>query len=151
MAKGFVYLTAVIDWNSRKVLASKVAITLEACHAVDVLEEAFMLYGVPDIINTDQGSQFTATIFVDCVEAKGCRISMDGRGAWRDNVFIERVWRSVKYECVYLYAYDSVKDAKHSIQKYLDWYNQERPHSNLNRLTPDEAYYGLLSPLKKAA
>jgi putative transposase len=151
MAKGFVYLTAVIDWNSRKVLASKVAITLEACHAVDVLEEAFKLYGTPEIINTDQGSQFTATIFVDCVEAKGCRLSMDGRGAWRDNVFIERVWRSVKYECVYLYAYDSVKDAKHSIQKYLDWYNQERPHSNLNRLTPDEAYYGLLSPLKKAA
>jgi putative transposase len=76
---------------------------------------------------------------------------MDGRGAWRDNVFIERVWRSVKYECVYLYAYESVKEAKHSIKKYLDWYNQERPHSNLNRLTPDEAYYGLLSPLKKAA
>ena len=98
MARGFVYLTAVIDWNSRKVLASKVAITLEACHAVDELEEAFKLYGTPEIINTDQGSQFTATIFVDCVEAKGCRLSMDGRGAWRDNVFIERVWRSVKYE-----------------------------------------------------
>ena len=151
MARGFVYLTAVIDWNSRKVLASKVAITLEACHAVDVLEEAFKLYGTPEIINTDQGSQFTATIFVDCVEAKGCKLSMDGRGAWRDNVFIERVWRSVKYECVYLYAYKSVKEAKHSIKKYLDWYNQERPHSNLDRLTPDEAYYGLLSPLKKAA
>jgi len=94
--------------------------TLEVCHAVHVLEEAFKLYSAPEIINTDQGSQFTATIFVDCVEAKGFRLSMDGRGAWRDNVFIERVWQPVKYECVYLYAYDSVKDAKHSIHKYLD-------------------------------
>ena len=101
MAKGFVYLTAVVDWASRKVLASKIAITLEACHAVDVLQEAFNHHGTPEIVNTDQGSQFTAEEFVQAVQERGCKLSMDGRGAWRDNVFVERLWRSVKYEEVY--------------------------------------------------
>jgi putative transposase len=104
MAKGFVYLTAVVDWYSRKVLAAKVAITLEACHAVDVLNEAFTRHGTPEIINTDQGSQFTALEFVEAVKSRGCKLSMDGRGAWRDNIFVERLWRTVKYEQVYLHA-----------------------------------------------
>jgi putative transposase len=141
MEKGFVYLTAVIDWATRKVLAHKVAITLEACHAVDVLKEALLHYSAPDIVNTDQGSQFTAQDFVDTVHAAGCQMSMDGRGAWRDNVMVERLWRSVKYEHVYLTAYDNVLQAKQEIAKYLKWYNSERAHSSLNKQTPDEAYW----------
>ncbi len=119
MERGFVYLTAVIDWATRKVLAHKVAITLEACHAVDVVQEALGKYSAPDIINTDQGSQFTAKEFVDIVQAAGCQMSMDGRGAWRDNVMVERLWRSVKYEHVYLTAYDSVAQARREIAHYL--------------------------------
>jgi putative transposase len=115
MARGFVYLTAVVDVASRKVLAHKVAITLEACHAKEVIEQAFLRHGTPEIVNTDQGSQFTATEFTDVVLAKGCKLSMDGRGAWRDNVFVERFWRSVKYERVYLRAYDSVSAARNDI------------------------------------
>jgi putative transposase len=151
MAKGFVYLTAVVDWASRKVLAAKVAITLEACHAVDVLEQAFRLYGKPEIVNTDQGSQFTAKAFVDAVKNQGCQLSMDGQGAWRDNVFVERLWRSVKYERVYLHAYDSVGQARASILDYFEWYNHKRPHSSLNRKKPHQAYTELLPPVKKAA
>jgi len=151
MAKGFAYLTAVVDWASRKVLAAKVAITLEACHAVDVLEQAFRQYGTPEIINTDQGSQFTAKAFVDTVKNQGCQLSMDGRGAWRDNVFVERLWRSVKYERVYLHAYDSVNQARASIMDYFDWYNHKRRHSSLNRQTPHQAYIDLLPMIKKAA
>jgi putative transposase len=123
-----VYLTAVVDWASRKVLAAKIAITLEACHAVDVLQEAFRRYGTPEIVNTDQGSQFTAIEFVTAVKDMGCKLSMDGRGAWRDNVFVERLWKSVKYERAYLHAYDTVSDARKSIMEYMDWYNQKRPH-----------------------
>ena len=112
MKQGFVYLTALIDWYSRKVLAHKVAITLEASHAVELLEQAFAKYGRPEIVNTDQGSQSTAQCFVDCVQAQGCKLSMDGKGAWRDNVFVERLWKSVKYEAVFLHAYDTVFAAK---------------------------------------
>jgi putative transposase len=151
MAKGFVYLTAVVDWASRKVLAAKVAITLESCHAVDVLQEAFNRYGTPEIVNTDQGSQFTAQAFVDAVKGKGCQISMDGRGAWRDNVFVERLWKSVKYERVYLHAYDSVSEARASIMQYLDWYNRSRPHSSLGKRTPNEAYHVMLPTVELAA
>jgi len=151
MAKGFVYLTAVMDWASRKVLASRVAITLEACHAVDVLHEAFTRHGTPEMVNTDQGSQFTAQAFVHAVKDRGCHLSMDGRGAWRDNVFVERLWKSVKYEQVYLHAYDSVTEARQSIMQYLDWYNRARPHSSLDRQTPDEAYAVMLPTGKLAA
>lgn len=158
MARGFVYLTAVIDWASRKVLAHRVAITLEACHAVEVLTEAFTRYGAPDIVNTDQGSQFTAAEFIDLVKGRGCQVSMDGRGAWRDNVFVERLWRTVKYEEIYLHAYDTVLQAKAGIAKHLDWYNRARPHSSLKSLpgmlrsprTPDEAYL-MLSPACRLA
>ena len=151
MVKGFVYLTAVIDGASRKVLAAKIAITLEACHAVDVLHQAFNRHGTSEIINTDQGSQFTAEEFVQAVRDRGCRLSMDGRGAWRDNVFVERLWKSVKYEEVYLHAYDSVGKARKSIMHYLGWFNQSRPHSQLNRKTPDEAYAVMLPPVELAA
>lgn len=151
MAKGFVYLTAVIDWATRKVLAHKVAITLEACHAVDVLKEALSKYPKPEIVNTDQGSQFTALGFVKTVQSASCLVSMDGRGAWRDNVMVERLWRSVKYERVYLRAYDSVQFAKTDIAEYFDWYNEEREHSSLDKQTPNEAYQQWLKPTLKAA
>jgi putative transposase len=151
MARGFVYLTAVVDVASRKVLAHKVAITLEAVHAKEVIEWAFARYGAPEIVNTDQGSQFTAEEFTGVVLAKGCKLSMDGRGAWRDNVFVERLWRSVKYERVYLKAYDGVSAARADIADYLDWYNGRRPHSSLERLTPDEKYLDTLPPMKQAA
>ena len=138
MAKGFVYLTAVVDVASRRVLAHKVAVTLEASHAKEVIEQAFALHGVPEIVNVDQGSQFTATEFTQTVLARGCKLSMDGKGAWRDNVFVERLWRSVKYERVYLKAYDSVGQARADIADYMDWYNKRRPHSSLERITPEE-------------
>jgi putative transposase len=143
MRQGFVYLTAVIDWASRKVLAHKVAITLEACHAVEVLEEAIAKFGAPQIVNTDQGSQFTAAAFVDVVAASGAKFSMDGKGAWRDNVFVERLWKSVKYEEVFLHAYETVFEAKVGIRRYLEFYNAERPHSSLDKRTPDEAFTAL--------
>ena len=151
MARGFVYLTAVVDVASRQVLAHKVAITLEACHATQVLEQAFARYGTPEIVNTDQGSQFTAEEFTKVVLKKGCQLSMDGRGAWRDNVFVERLWRSVKYERVYLKAYDSVSAVRTDVADYLHWFNTERPHSSLGRLTPNETYLALLSKQKVAA
>nr|WP_097189616.1 IS3 family transposase [Caballeronia arationis] len=151
MARGFVYLTAVVDWASRKVLAHRVAITMEAMNAVEALEEAFAKYGQPEIVNTDQGSQFTATDFTDAVLRRGIRLSMDGKGAWRDNVFVERVWRSVKYEEVYLRAYESVSHARRSIGDYLNLYNQKRPHSSLSDQTPDEAYFATLPAIKSAA
>ena len=151
MARGFVYLTAVVDWASRKVLAHRVAITLEAIHAVEALEEAFARYGLPDIVNTDQGSQFTAAAFTDAVLERGVRLSMDGKGAWRDNVFVERVWRSIKYEEVYLRAYESVSHARRSIGDYIELYNRKRPHSSLADRTPDEAYSATLPAIKSAA
>ena len=151
MARGFVYLTAVVDVASRKVLAHKVAITLEACHAKEVIEQAFLRHGTPEIVNTDQGSQFTATEFTDVVLAKGCKLSMDGRGAWRDNVFVERFWRSVKYERVYLKAYDSVSAARTDIAQYIDSFNVQRPHSSLADATPDEFYFANLPRIAEAA
>ncbi len=151
MARGFVYLTAVIDWASRKVLSAKLAITLEASNAVEVLQEAFNRYGTPDIVNTDQGSQFTADEFVKAVRDRGCKLSMDGKGAWRDNVFIERLWRTVKYVEIYLFAYDSIAEARKSIMRCLDWYNRNRPHSKLEKKTPDEAYAVMLPTVEQAA
>ncbi|WGY72248.1 IS3 family transposase [Burkholderia cepacia] len=143
MARGFVYLTAVVDWASRKVLAHRVAITLEATHAVEVREEAFARYGLPDIASTGQGSQFTAGAFTEAVLSRGVRLSIDGKGSWRDNVFVERVWRSIKYE--------SVSHARRSISDYIDLYNRKRPHSSLADQTPDEAYFATLPAIKSAA
>ncbi len=153
MAKGFVYLAAVLDWFSRRVLSWRVSITMEASFCIAALEEALARHGKPDIFNTDQGSQFTGTAFTGVLIANGIAISMDGKGAWRDNVFVERLWRTVKYEEVYLHAYDSVPDARASIGRYLDLYNRRRPHSSLDGRTPDQAYYGAhsLPPLRSAA
>lgn len=151
MARGFVYLTAVVDVASRKVLAHKVAITLEASHAKEVIEQAFARFGTPEIVNTDQGSQFTAEDFTDAVQNRGCKLSMDGKGAWRDNVFVERLWRSAKYERIYLRAYDSVGDARADIAQYMDWFNTERPHTNLGRTTPDQAYGDKMLKQQEAA
>jgi putative transposase len=151
MEKGFVYLTAVVDVFSRCILAHRVAITMEALHAREVLEEALARHGPPEIVNTDQGAQFTAQEFVDAVLASGAKLSMDGRGAWRDNVFVERVWRSVKYERVYLKAYDSVSQARADIADYITWYNTQRGHSSLGGKTPDQARIAGVPPLKIAA
>ncbi|WP_167496488.1 integrase core domain-containing protein [Desulfopila sp. IMCC35006] len=129
----------------------KPAISLESCHAVDVLREAFARYGTPEIINTDQSSQFTADEFVQLVINQGCRFSMDVQGAWRDNIFVERLWKTVKYEEVYLYASDSVNEARRSIIRYPGWYNHSRPHSSINQKTPSEADEALLPSMRLAA
>ena len=150
MARGFVYLAVVLDWFSRRVLAWRLSITMESSFCVAALEDAVARYGKPDIFNTDQGSQFTAAAFTDVLAEKGITISMDGKGAWRDNVFVERLWRSVKYEEVYLRAYESVSDARSSIGCYLDFYNTRRPHQSLDGDTPDHAYFTKL-PLRVAA
>jgi putative transposase len=150
MARGFVYLAAVMDWASRKVLSWRVSITMQADFCVEALEEAISRYGKPGIMNTDQGSQFTGHEFIKVLQDNGIEISMDGKGAWRDNVFIERLWKSVKYEEVYLHAYDSVSHARQSLGRYFNLYNQRRPHSSLDDQTPDEAYFSNL-PLAQAA
>jgi putative transposase len=150
MARGFVYLAAVVDWFSRRVLAWRLSITMEAAFCIEALEEALAKHGNPGIFNTDQGSQFTSADFTGMLIANAITISMDGKGAWRDNVFVERIWRSVKYEEVYLHAYDSVGEARASIGRYLDFYNRRRPHSRLDRKTPDEAYFDRLSHSKAA-
>jgi putative transposase len=144
MARGFVYLAAVVDWCSRRVLAWRLSITIEAAFCVEALEEALARHGRPEILNTDQGSQFTSHDFTKALIDAGVAISMDGKGSWRDNVFVERLWRSIKYEEVYLKAYDTVGEARVSIGLYLDFYNGRRPHSRLDRLTPDQAYFSRL-------
>ncbi len=141
MARGFVYLVAVMDWYSRKVLSWNVSITMDVHFCLEALEEAIARFGAPEIMNTDQGSQFTSMAFTGLLKDHGIRISMDGKGAWRDNVFIERLWRSVKYEEVYLHAYDTVSDSRNGIGHYFDLYNQRRPHSSLGRRTPDDVYF----------
>src|SRR6516164_1705201 len=149
MAKGFVYLAVVLDWFSRRVLSWRLSITMEASFCVAALEEALAKYGKPEIFNTDQGSQFTGAAFTGVLASNGIAISMDGKGAWRDNVFVERLWRTVKYEEVYLHAYESVTEARVSIGRYLDFYNGRRPHSSLDGTTPDQAYFSPL-PLRLA-
>jgi putative transposase len=134
-------IAAVVDWFSRRVLAHRVSITMEADFCIEALEEALAKHGAPEIFNTDQGSQFTSAAFTGVLIANEIAISMDGKGAWRDNVFVERIWKSVKYEEVYLHAYDSVSQARASLGRYLDFYNGQRPHSSLDRRTPDEAYF----------
>ncbi|WP_404294881.1 IS3 family transposase (plasmid) [Microvirga sp. RSM25] len=150
MARGFVYLAAVVDWFSRRVLAWRLSITLEAAFCIEAVEEALSHYGSPEIFNTDQGSQFSSHDFTSVLLKNKIAISMDGKGAWRDNVFVERLWRSIKYEEVYLKAYDSVSEARASIGRYLTFYNSRRPHSSLDRRTPDRAYFNPL-PQRAAA
>lgn len=149
MARGFVYLAAVLDWATRRVLSWRLSITMEASFCVEALEEALAKYGKPEIFNTDQGSQFTGAAFTSVLKRNDIAISMDGKGAWRDNVFVERLWRSIKYEEVYLRAYDSVGEARQSIGRYLDFYNGRRPHSSFDGMTPDQAYFTQL-PIRMA-
>jgi putative transposase len=149
MAKGFVYLVAIMDWHSRKILSWRLSNTMATDFCIDALEEAIKRYGAPEIFNTDQGAQFTSDAFTDVLKAANVKISMDGKGRWVDNVMIERFWRSLKYEDVYLKAYDSVNEARVSIRKYIDFYNAERKHQTLEK-TPDQAYFGI-EALPKAA
>ena len=151
MARGFVYLCAVVDWFSRKVLSWRLSITMEAAFCIEAVEEALARHGRPEIFNTDQGSQFTSIDFTAVLKRSQIAISMDGKGAWRDNVFVERLWRSIKYEEVYLHAYQTVSEARTGIGRYLTFYNTRRPHSSLDRQTPDQAYFNALAPMMVAA
>lgn len=151
MARGWVYLAAIIDWASRRVLAHRVSISMDTSFCLAALEEAFARYGRPEIFNTDQGSQFTSAVFTEALTSQGVTISMDGRGSWRDNIFIERFWRSIKYEEIYLHAYDSVSAARRGIGRYIEFYNSRRPHSALDKSTPDEYYFASLPAIEQAA
>ena len=144
MARGFIYLAAVVDWFSRRVLAWKLSITMDVSFCIEAVEEALSKNETPEIFNTDQGSQFTSEAFTGRLKEEGIRISMDGKGRWRDNVFVERVWKSIKYEEVYLHAYETVQEARTSIGKYLEFYNSIRPHSSLDGFTPDQVYFNRL-------
>jgi putative transposase len=150
MDRGFVYLAAVVDWYSRRVLSWKVSTTMDIHFCLEAVEEAMERHGKPEIMNTDQGSQFTSQAFTGLLMKNDIQISMDGKGAWRDNVFVERLWRSVKYEEVYLYAYDTVSSAKAGLDRYFRFYNSRRPHSSLDGQTPDQFYFEAL-PLPMAA
>ena len=141
MAKGFMYLVAIIDWHSRRVLSWRVSNTLDTSFCVEAPEEALQRFGTPEIFNTDQGSQFTSEAFTDVLKDKGVAISMDGKGRWVDNVFVERLWRSVKYEDLYLRAYETPAQLRAGLGKYFEFYNTKRRHSALDRRTPDAVYY----------
>jgi len=150
MRRGFVYLAAVLDWATRRVLAWRLSNSMTADFCLDALAAAIRDSGLPEILNTDQGSQFTGTAFVGVVQQHGIRLSMDGRGAWRDNLFVERLWKSVKYEEVYLHAYESVAEAHRRLARYFTFYNQGRPHSALDGQTPDMVNFAL-RPQREAA
>lgn len=140
MRRGFLYLVAVMDWATRKVLSWRLSNTMEADFCIEALQEALARYGAPEIFNTDQGSQFTSPRFVEVVQTAGARVSMDGRGRWMDNVFIERLWRSLKYECVYLHAFETGSELRAGLGRWINYYNTARPHSAHGGKTPDEAY-----------
>jgi putative transposase len=150
MKRGFVYLVAIIDWATRRVLAHRVSISMTTDFCVEALEEAIARYGVPEIFNSDQGSQFTSEAFTRVLKVHQIKISMDGKGRWVDNVFVERLWKSVKYEHVYLHAYESVEEAKGKLASYFAFYNSARPHSSLGGTTPDTAYFGKLEAQRAA-
>ena len=141
MRKGFLYLIAIMDWATRRVLTWRLSNTMDVSFCVDALNEAIERYDRPGIFNTDQGSQFTSSAFTSRLEAEGIRVSIDGRGQWMDNVFIERLWRSLKYECVYLRAFETGSETRAGISKWIVFYNAQRPHSSLKGATPDEAYF----------
>jgi putative transposase len=150
MARGFCYLVAIMDWASRKVLAWRLSNTLDASFCIEALEEALAKYATPEIFNTDQGSQFTSEGFLGVLNSRGIRISMDGKGRWMDNVFIERLWKSLKYENVYLHGYESISAARQGLREYFDFYNNLRRHQSLDRRTPDDVYWSTL-PQKQVA
>ena len=150
MARGFLYLVAIIDWHSRRVLAWRLSNSMAADFCVEALEEALAKFDAPEIFNTDQGAQFTCIEFISVLKAHGIRISMDGKGRWRDNIFVGRLWRSIKYEEVYLHAYETVSAAREGIARYTAFFNTRRPHTALDRRTPDAVYFASL-PLAAAA
>ncbi len=141
MRRGFLYLVAIMDWSCRKVLSWRLSNTMDADFCVAALEEALERYGKPEIFSTDQGSQFTSEEFTGALKEAGIRISMDGKGRWMDNVMIERLWRSLKYECIFLHAFESASEVRQGLTHWLDFYNSQRPHSSLDGKTPDEAYW----------
>jgi len=141
MRRGFMYLVAVMDWATRRVLSWRVSNSMEADFCIEALEEALAKHGRPEVFNTDQGSQFTSPCFTGILATNGIKISMDGRGRWMDNVFIERLWRSLKYECIYLYAFETGGELRAGVSTWLGHYNSHRPHSTLCGRTPDEVYY----------
>lgn len=141
MARGFVYLVAVVDWFTRRVLSWKVSITMDVHFCLEAVEEAIAQYGTPEIMNTDQGSQFTSLAFTQQMKDHEIQISMDGKGAWRDNIFVERLWRTIKYEDIYLRAYGTASEVRTGLNRYISFYNNRRPHSSLNRQTPDQVYF----------
>ena len=143
MRRGFLYLVAIMDWASRKVLAWRLSNSLDTSFCVEALEEALRRFGPPQIFNTDQGSQFTSKDFTDVLKDAGVKISMDGKGRWMDNIFIERLWRTLKYECIYLHAFETGSETRQGITRWVDKYNHDRPHSSLSDRTPDEAYHGI--------
>ena len=151
MARGFCYLVAIMDWASRMVLAWRLSNTLDSAFCVDALDEAITKYGCPDIFNTDQGSQFTAEAFTNILRSNSIGISMDGKGRWRDNVFIERLWKSVKYEDIYLKAYASMSEVKKGLTNYFKFYNEKRWHNNFDKKTPAMVYFNTLSQKQAAA
>ncbi len=144
MAHGFVYLTVMLDWYSRRVLSWRVSVTMDGEFIMDALEEAIEQYGCPAIMNTDQGSQYTSERFIQALKERDIQISMDGKGAWRDNIFVERLWRSVKYEDIYLHAYETPSEVKQGLKRYFQFYNTSRPHQAHTGQTPDTAYFNLL-------
>ena len=146
MRKGFVYLAAVLGWATRRVLSWRLSNTLTTDFCLEAVEDALGRYGTPEIFNTDQGSQFTRRDFVELLKTHGIQQSMDGKGRWVDNVFVERLWKSVKYEEVYLHAYDSVTQARQGLERYFRFYNERRPHASLDGQTPDQVYFNWLSP-----
>ncbi len=145
MRRGFLYLMAIMDWGTRKVLSWRLSNTMDTGFCVEALEEAMHRFGRPEIFNTDQGSQFTSEDFTRPLKDAGIKISMDGKGRWMDNIFIERLWRSLKYECVYLHAFETGSAARQGIGRWVSHYNQDRPHSSLDDHTPDEMYHGIIS------
>jgi putative transposase len=149
MRRGFLYLVAIMDWASRRVLAWRLSNSMDTSFCVEALEEALRRFGPPQIFNTDQGSQFTSKDFTDVLKDAGVKISMDGKGRWMDNIFIERLWRTLKYECIYLHAFETGSETRRGISRWVDKYNNHRPHSSLGGLTPDEAYRGS-GPLYRA-
>jgi len=151
MNRGFMYLVAVMDWYSRKILSFSVSNTLESEFCIEALKQALRRYGKPEIFNTDQGSQFTSRGFVGVLDSHGIHVSMDGRGRVQDNIFIERLWWTLKYHYIYLHAFDSGSELRQGLHQWVDFYNQERPHQALDNLTPDEVYYNLPHPLAMAA
>jgi putative transposase len=146
MAKGFMYLVAIMDWHSRRVLSWRVSNTMDTDFCIEALEEALQRFGAPEIFNTDQGSQFTSEAFTDVLKDHGIKISMDGKGRWIDNVFVERLWRSVKYEDLYLHAYETPTELRAGLARYFTFYNTRRRHSALDRRTPDAVYYEQVTP-----